>query len=328
MREQHTQTTDAEGEETARDAAAYPFDFSEYARREAESVPFPGASAAICRNCGSQVAFDERATATVCPLCGSAHIATDRQKTGIPPESVIPFQVDRQAAVQKFREWVKGLRFAPSMLKESYQEERLTGRFVPFWAFAASAAATYTGEGGRTHRVTDKDGKDQTVTDWYPTSGLVQHDFNNVLASASTSDSARDADLVGPFDMVHGPRPYAAKYLVGYQAELYSVKADAGFETAKSEMETELRNLAEADIRARFDTVRSVQISPQYSAVTYRHVLLPVWSSVFAYGGKPYRYVINGATGKVYGQRPYSILKILLTILAALALVLGVCTRF
>jgi hypothetical protein len=46
-------------------------------------------------------------------------------------------------------------------------------------------------------------------------------------------------------------------------------------------------------------------------------VLLPVWLNSFRYGGKAYSFVINGRTGKVQGQRPWSWIKISLAVLAA-----------
>ena len=60
-----------------------------------------------------------------------------------------------------------------------------------------------------------------------------------------------------------------------------------------------------------------------YQDVTYKQVLLPVWLSSFSYGGKLYRYAINGETGKVGGQRPYSIPKIIACILFVAAIIGG-----
>lgn len=304
------------------------YDFGDYVRRELESVPFIGEAVAECQNCGSTVTFGEFETATTCPMCGSTQISIAKQKTGIPPEGIIPFKVDRQEAGQKFRMWVKKLWFAPNKLKTSVQEGSLKGKFVPFWTYDTDAFATYTGEGGKHRRVKDKDGKEHTVTDWYSTSGVVEQSFDDILVCASKGESARDADDVGPFNTIGDLRPYALEYLSGYQAEVYSIKADEGFETAKQRIEPELEHLADLEIRHRFDTSRSVRIFPKYTNVTYKHVLLPVWSSLFGYSGKTYRYVVNGATGKVHGQRPYSAVKIVVAVVIALAVIIGAYLLF
>lgn len=317
-----------EGAVHAGDDTVDEFDFSGYARREAESVAFSGMEVASCHSCGAQITFGEYETATVCPMCGSAHVSEVKQRAGIPPEGIIPFQVDKQEAGQKFREWVQGLWFAPGKLKKSYQEGSLTGRFVPFWTFDAKISSTYTGEGGRYRKVKDKDGKERTETDWFPTHGVVEKSFDDILVVAATGDGAEDTAQVGPYDTVNGLLPYASEYLAGYRAELYSVKATEGFETAKEIMEPEMTSLADTDIRRRFDTSRNVNVSSRYSNVTYKHVLLPVWSSLFGYGGKTYRYVVNGATGNVYGQRPYSKPKIAAAVAIVLAILIGIIAMF
>ena len=43
---------------------------------------------------------------------------------------------------------------------------------------------------------------------------------------------------------------------------------------------------------------------------TFKHVLLPIWAAAYRYNGASYRFVVNGQTGKVMGERPYSAWKI------------------
>jgi len=52
--------------------------------------------------------------------------------------------------------------------------------------------------------------------------------------------------------------------------------------------------------------------------VTFKHVLLPVWLAAYKYRGETYRFVVNGRTGRVQGERPYSKGKIALAVLAGL----------
>ena len=39
-------------------------------------------------------------------------------------------------------------------------------------------------------------------------------------------------------------------------------------------------------------------------------MLLPVWVAAFRFVGRPYRFVVNGRTGEVQGERPWSFWKI------------------
>ena len=49
---------------------------------------------------------------------------------------------------------------------------------------------------------------------------------------------------------------------------------------------------------------------------------MPVWIGSYRFGGKPYQIVVNGQTGEVEGDRPWSKWKIVLAVLVALLLLL------
>lgn len=317
-----------EGEIQAVGKSIQEYSFDDYKIRENQSVPFEDFSVADCQSCGCEVTFGQRQTATVCPMCGSAQVSILRQRAGIPPEGIIPFRVDRQEAAEKFREWLKGLWFAPSKLKKSVQEGRFVGKFVPFWTYDAEVTAPYVGQGGRYKKVKDEEGQEQTEIDWYPTAGIVSSSFNDLIVCAVQGEGAEGAEQAAPFDTVNHLKPFANEYLAGYSAEVYTIKADAAFEDAKEQMESTMKDMAESEICTRFDTYRAVKVTARYTSVTYKHVLLPVWMSLFSYGGKTYRYIVNGETGKVDGKRPYSIPKVLAAILAALAIMIGVFLFF
>ena len=68
-----------------------------------------------------------------------------------------------------------------------------------------------------------------------------------------------------------------------------------------------------------YDQAQVLEVQFSCSNVTYKHVLLPLWSAVFSHKGKLYQYLINGETGKVSGGRPYSAPKIVAAVLAAIA---------
>ena len=59
-------------------------------------------------------------------------------------------------------------------------------------------------------------------------------------------------------------------------------------------------------------------IQSRYDAITFKHLLLPVWLMTYRFHEQPYRVYINAATGEVQGDRPYSWVKITLAVLAAL----------
>ena len=47
-----------------------------------------------------------------------------------------------------------------------------------------------------------------------------------------------------------------------------------------------------------------------YGAVTFKHLLLPVWLMAYRYNEKTYQILVNATTGELDGERPYSAWKI------------------
>lgn len=61
-----------------------------------------------------------------------------------------------------------------------------------------------------------------------------------------------------------------------------------------------------------------------YSAITFKHILLPVWLSAYRYRNQQYQVMVNARTGEVQGDRPYSVWKITLAVLAGVAVVAAI----
>ena len=61
--------------------------------------------------------------------------------------------------------------------------------------------------------------------------------------------------------------------------------------------------------------------------MTFKHILLPVWTAAYRYRGKSYRFVVNGQTGKVEGERPWSWVKIAFAVVL-LAILIGTIAYF
>lgn len=292
-------------------------DFNAYLEREKKTVPFEGMAVVSCQQCGMEISFSDSQFSTTCPMCGSTQVATAKQSAGIPPDGVIPFKIDKKDAQERFKAWVKSRWFAPNDFKNRYAEGSLAGMFLPFWTYDAYAVSRYKGRGGKDRKEKGSDGKEKTVTDWYPVQGVVSASFDDVQVCASTKE--KNVEGILPYGTTNNTKPFSAGYLSGYYAEVYKIKADAGFESAKTIMEGTLKNLAEKDIKKKYDRADVQSLATKYSSVTYKHVLLPLWSSAFGYAGKTYGYLINGETGKVSGSRPYSAIKIALALLGVVA---------
>jgi len=163
-----------------------------------------------------------------------------------------------------------------------------------------------------------RDGKRQTVqvqkVRWNPASGRVARFFDDVLVLASRSLPKRFTDALQPWDL-SALVPYAPEFLAGFRAEGYQVPLEDGFTEARGHMDAIIERDVRFDIGG--DRQRVHDIQTRISDVTFKHILLPVWLAAYKYNGKTYRFVVNGQTGRVQGERPWSAIKI------AIAVVLG-----
>jgi hypothetical protein len=80
-----------------------------------------------------------------------------------------------------------------------------------------------------------------------------------------------------------------------------------------------------SDIRSDIggDEQRIHSHSTDYSDITFKHILLPIWISSYRFKEKVYRFLVNARSGEVQGERPYSWIKILFFSLFILSLVIG-----
>ena len=83
-------------------------------------------------------------------------------------------------------------------------------------------------------------------------------------------------------------------------------------------MEQRLRSLASDDVLSRYDSVKDVRLHSRYRNESYKHILVPVYSTSYYYEGKLYQVAINGQTGNIHGAYPKSPVKIAAIIIAIL----------
>lgn len=284
---------------------------------------------AKCSNCGALVEFQGATHATECPFCASPLVVDSGAHRHIKPQAVIPFQLDEAAARKSLISWLGSLWFAPNRLLEFTRAGRaMNGVYVPYWSFDADTTSDYRGQRGvyyyETRTVTvNVNGKSERRTEqvrktrWYPASGRVARRFDDVLAIASTSLPTRLGDGLEPWDL-SALEPYSPDFLAGMQAEGYTVTLADGHAVGRSKMEAVIHEDVRHDIGG--DEQRIDDIDTDWRDETFKHILLPVWMAAYKYNGKSYRFLVNGQTGEVQGERPWSVWKIAFAVLGALVL--------
>ena len=282
-----------------------------------------------CTNCGAQVEFDPNLHAKECPFCATPVVTDTGTHRHIKPKGVLPFALTEAAARQAMTDWLGSLWFAPNGLQDYARKgRRMQGIYVPYWTFDADTTSDYRGERGTVYYETQtvmRDGKRQQVQvakiRWRAVSGRVARFFDDVLVLASTSLPQNYTENLEPWDLP-ALVPYSPQFLAGFRAEGYSVDLRQGFEVARAKMERQIERDVRFDIGG--DQQRVHAIDTDIRDVTFKHILLPVWLAAYKYRGRTYRFVVNGRTGRVQGERPWSAVKIAIAVVLGLIVAAGV----
>lgn len=282
-----------------------------------------------CENCGAETLLDKDQVAAFCTFCGSSHIAVSDHHAGIKPSSVVPFQISKEEAVEKFKGWIRRRYFAPSKLSESYQLNKMTGTYLPYWTFDSQTQSHYTVRIGTYYNVTEtrtivEDGQTKHVTEqvrkirWHTERGQYSRFFDDVLVKASSNTATDHIRKIEPFQL-NSLVDYKREYVSGFLAERYSVPLQEGWNSAKRIIDTGIESSIYGKVHG--DVVKIVSVSTTYQDITYKHILLPLWISSFHFNHKVYQFLVNGQTGKVSGNSPISAIKVSMVVFSTLLLI-------
>lgn len=280
-----------------------------------------------CPNCGAEMEFDPAVHSAECPFCATPVVVGTGESRHIKPKGLAPFIVTEAEARTAMTRWLGSLWFAPSGLTDYARKGRaLQGVYVPYWTFDADTRSAYSGQRGTVYyesqpvRVRDQHGDVRTEMRqvakirWTPVLGRVARFFDDVLVLAARSLPKGHTDALLPWDLSR-LEPYQPEFLAGFRAEGYTVALSDGAAEARAYMDRMIERDVRFDIGG--DRQEIQRIDTDVSDVTFKHVLLPVWTAAYKFRGQSYRFVVNGQTGKVQGERPWSPWKI------AVAVILG-----
>lgn len=284
-----------------------------------------------CESCGASCTLEPTITASDCPYCSTPLVVAQAQdESVIQPKSLLPFKLNQHEALIEFKGWVKKRWFAPNDLKKaSLNFDHFKGVYIPYWTFDTDTRSSYIGQRGDYYYVTEsytttENGKSVTKTRqvrktrWRSVSGHVNKSFDDILVVASESLPQQCIEDLEPWDL-ENLVPFEKSYLSGFIAEKYQLELGPGFEKAKGIADKTIRQLVKRDIGG--DEQRITRVTTRHDDITFKHLLLPTFVCAYRFKEKLYRFLVNGRTGEVQGERPWSWIKITslaLTILIAI----------
>ncbi len=270
-----------------------------------------------CKNCGSNFSMEQYESSTLCPHCATPIIVDFVNK--IKPEAILPFTVSHKKAKSIFADWIGSLWLAPNELKHLVDtDKKMYGYYLPFWAFDTDTTTDYQGQRGDIYYVTVEkrvveDGKEKIVQEreeriaWSHASGRVSRRFDDLTVEANKKLPQNILSSLAPWN-TKSTIAFDNRFLSGFISQEYSIPLKDGFDRAVGIMKQEIEDDIETDIggdRQQIDSMNTNYYDPKY-----KNLLLPIWTTHFKYKGKEYHYAINGDSGKITGDRPYSYTKV------------------
>ncbi len=243
----------------------------------------PQARESVCDDCGAAIEFATGVATASCAFCGSPSVLCRSARTDlIQPDAVVPFAVDREAAMATVGAWIDK-RFG-KRAAEVRDSVELFGVYVPHWLFSCKLTADWSAElivdQGQHPHSEPIYGTEETAISEHQVCG------SKTFSIHQGEESARFLPLAGA--------GYAAEYLQGFGAETYSV----GIHDAWYIGQTEIEKLEAEAIRAKIDgEVTRVSLETEYHKSSFRLALLPMWFAHLRHRDKPYRYIVNGQSG-------------------------------
>jgi Zn finger protein HypA/HybF involved in hydrogenase expression len=287
-----------------------------------------------CQSCRAVMVFDPTRVGQNCEFCGSpALVDYNEIKAPISPQSLLPFKVSQAQVREQIRRWYASKWLAPGKLKSRALVDTVHGVYIPYWTFDAHVICPWQAEAGYYYYTTesyrDNQGRSQTRqvrhVRWEPAAGQITHFFDDEPVPGTQGLNHDLLRRIEPFP-TSDLAPYDAAMLSGFVVEHYQIVLLDAAERSQQQMRAKLEALCAAQVPG--DTHRNLQIFPQYSGRTFKHILLPVWLLTYTFGATPYQVLVNGYTGKMDGTYPVSWWKVAgLVLLALIALLIVIALQ-
>lgn len=272
----------------------------------------------ICQNCGGEAVYDAVDTASCCPFCGSTSVMPVEGKENVmSPGGVVPFEITRDKAAEVFKKWLKGRLFTPSEAKKNCKPTDLKGIYLPFWTYDTETSSAYSAQLGYEYH-----SDNQVKVRWMNYRGVYDEFIDDQVVYASNKTKNQYIQPVAVYDFSK-LRPYTPEIVAGFAAERYSLGLDDGWIKAKTFIQEKLKTNLGRKLKREYnaDRIGDIRLSTNYSKVTFKYLLAPIWISSFKYHDKVYSFVVNGQTGKVAGKAPISPIRVAIAIAIFIAIV-------
>lgn len=255
----------------------------------------------VCNSCGGEILTDLTTAATHCPFCGNPVVMKEHFSGDLKPEFVIPFKLDKNAAINGLKKHLEGKKLLPKVFKDENHIEEIKGIYVPVWLFDADANADIRYKGTKV-RVWSDSNYNYTETSTYSVVRKGSLQFKSVPVDGSSKFNDDLMESIEPFNFEEAV-DFQTAYLAGYLADKYDVSEEQSIERANSRIKRCTED-AFAQTIGGYSSLTPQSSTVQLSKSKAKYALYPVWLLNTYWNGSKYTFAMNGQTGKFVGNLP------------------------
>lgn len=256
-----------------------------------------------CPSCGAELICDANTAATSCPYCGNPTVVPGRLEGMLKPDYIIPFKVDKKAAVEALKKHYKGKRLLPTAFTSENHIEEIKGIYVPFWLFDGTADADVRFHATRSFMHSDGE-YEITTTQHFEVHRAGTIPFQRIPVDASSKMPDAHMDSIEPFEYAD-LEPFSMGYLPGYLADKYDVSIEECAERVEDRVQRSAVEAMQATVHG-YEMCVPERADVQLHRGKVSYALLPVWMLSTQWNGKNFLFAMNGQTGKLVGDLPVS----------------------
>lgn len=254
-----------------------------------------------CNTCGGEIVADETTGATECPFCSNPVIMTGQFAGDLKPDLVIPFKIDKKAAIAALQNHYKGKLLLPKVFKDQNHIQEVKGLYVPVWLFDTDADAHVRYRASRIRTWSDSEYR-YTETRYYSVTRAGDIGFENVPVDGSTKMEDALMESLEPFHIADAV-DFQTAYLSGYLADKYDVDSDSSIERANQRIRKSTEDAFASTVTG-YTSVVPVSSNICLNNGCAKYALYPVWILNTVWNGQKFTFGINGQTGKIAGDLP------------------------
>jgi hypothetical protein len=197
-------------------------------------------------------------------------------------------------------------------LLEAARTPHVMGVYIPFWNFEVMTRSSY-----KAMQVTEgPKGKKSKQ----PVEGFFAHFFDDLRLFASEQIDPLAWEMLGTYPLAQAVA-FDPKYLEGMYTEVIQQDIMRVIKIAEKPLEKRIRE--QISLKAKRAAYQNLSVRSEKQLLDAKLMLLPVWIGIYGSEDNPQRVLINGVTGEMLAERPYSMIKVALGVLVAVVGVIG-----